>query len=214
VKLLFVGKENVGKTSLLQALQAFMAHSASSTTHSSTSLAGSSSSSSTSSTSSSPSTIFFSGQLHYTTDSKLSVKVNDRRAQVRASMLITPLLLVPVPILLLVHSPCGRVQAATFMRTLSTDGIALGELSTEHYAKRKEISVVAGGTLHCTSHCITPCWGSHTTRVVARAAQSKESKSKRKRERPKVIFQTYDFGGQEVFYPTHQVLLLSLLRIL
>ncbi|ELR14650.1 serine/threonine kinase [Acanthamoeba castellanii str. Neff] len=143
VKLLFVGKENVGKTSLLQALQAFMAHSAPSAMHSSTSLAAGSSSSSA---------IFFSGQLHYTSDSKITVKVSERQS-----------------------------QATTFMRTLSTDGIALGELSTEHYAKRKEISVVAQNT------------------------QSK-GKSKR-RERANVIFQTYDFGGQEVFYPTHQFFL-------
>ncbi len=74
VKLLFVGKENVGKTSLLQALQAFMAHSAPSATHSSTSLAAGSSSSSA---------IFFSGQLHYTSDSKITVKVSERQSQVR-----------------------------------------------------------------------------------------------------------------------------------
>lgn len=27
------------------------------------------------------------------------------------------------------------------------------------------------------------------------------------KDRPHVIFQTYDFGGQEVFYPTHQFFL-------
>lgn len=78
VKLLFVGKENVGKTSLLQALQAFMAHTAPSSLHSYASLAAGSSSMSSSS-----SAIFFSGQLHYTSDSKLTVKVSDRQPQVR-----------------------------------------------------------------------------------------------------------------------------------